>query len=44
MERVLPGKRKYLRIGGDDAQELDIWLIDSGLPGDLPWRQDGDAR
>jgi len=44
LERILPGMRTYIKPGGADSDELEIWLVDPRLRGGLPWQGGADLR
>ena len=44
IDTVLPGLRKYLKPGGDDTGEIEIWLVDPRVGGGLPWQADAEMR
>jgi len=37
LDKILPGKRKYIRTTGTGAGELEIWLLDPAIGKALPW-------
>ena len=44
IDAVLPGLRKYVKPGGDDAGEVEIWLVDPRVGAGLPWQPDTEMR
>jgi uncharacterized membrane protein YraQ (UPF0718 family)/regulator of protease activity HflC (stomatin/prohibitin superfamily) len=44
IDAVLPGLHKYVKPGGDDAGEIEIWLVNPRVGGGLPWQPDTEMR
>ena len=37
LSTILPGRQKYIKATGENAGELDIWLVSPDVQGGMPW-------
>jgi membrane protease subunit HflK len=44
IDKVLPGLRKYVKPGADDAGEIEVWLVNPRVGADMPWQPDAEMR
>ena len=44
IDAVLPGLRKYIKPGGENAGEIEIWLVDPRIGAGLPWQSGAEMR
>jgi hypothetical protein len=44
LDVILPGTRKYIKTTGAGSGEIEIWLVDPRVGGNLPWQPGADMR
>jgi len=44
IDAALPGLRKYIKPGGEDAGEIEIWLVNPQVGANLPWQSGAEMR